>query len=178
MRRLECYNACNKAFFPQLACERQDQLDFYFKNNHYSETYLFSRPMPADYGSTPLGGKNLESWQHALKDYERCKSYILDYRTYKMVKDEPSRQTRTHSCFSYCRNGEDPNFKGDDRPECIEVAPALRDQLICLYPDDTCETSSVSSPWVLGSYSLNGTTVNLIISLEAAIVGILVANPF
>lgn len=125
--RLECYNACNKAFFPQLACERQDQLDFYFLNNHYSETYLFSRPQADEFGSMPLAGKNLESWKFALADYERCKSYILDYRGYKMAKDDPQRQTRTHSCFSYCRNGEDRNFKGDDRPECIEVEPSQRD---------------------------------------------------
>ena len=45
-KRLECYNACNKAFFPQLSCGRQDQMNFYFKWNHYNELYLFSRPMP------------------------------------------------------------------------------------------------------------------------------------
>lgn len=94
-----------------------------------------------------------------------------------MVKDEPNRQIRTHSCFSYCRNGEDRNFKGDDRPECIEVEPAKRDQLICLYPDDTCETSSVSNPVVIGEYNLNGVSANLIISLEAALLAILIANP-
>ena len=80
--RLECYNACNKAFFPQLACERQDQLNFYFIQNHYSKLYLFSRPKPVDYGLQPLAGGDLSRWQTALGDYERCKSYILDYTQY------------------------------------------------------------------------------------------------
>ena len=45
--------------------------------------YLFSRPKPADYtknGLEPLEGKNLESWENALADYEKCKSHVLDYR--------------------------------------------------------------------------------------------------
>ena len=98
----------------------------------------------------PLAGKDLVSWQSALGDYEKCKSYILDFKDYPMVLDEPRRQIRTHSCFSYCRNGEDPNFMGDDRPECIELDPVERDRLICLYPDDQCESTSVSNPLILG----------------------------
>ena len=85
--------------------------------------YLFSRPIPGDYGSQPLEGGNLESWSLALADYELCKSYILDFREYKFSAQEPDRQIRTHSCFSYCRNGYDPNFLGDDRPDCIDIDP-------------------------------------------------------
>jgi len=68
-----------------------------------------------------------------------------------MSKDEPERQIRTHTCFSYCRNGEDPNFMGDDRPDCISVEPQYRDQIVCLYPEDQCETTTVEDPWVLGT---------------------------
>ena len=150
-KRLECYNACNKAFFPQLSCEKQDQLNFYFKQNHYTDLYLFSRPSPNEYGTMPLEGRSKESWQSALSDYETCKSYIMDYKDYAMSAYEPQRQIRTHTCFSYCRNGEDPNFMGDDRPDCIELEPWLRDQLVCLYPYDTCETTSVANPWIIGT---------------------------
>ena len=149
-KRLECYNACNKAFFPQLSCANQDEMDFYFKWNHYSDMYLYSRPAQKDFGPLPLADKDLDSWKSALDDYNRCKSYILDFKEYPMSLAEPKRQIRTHSCFSYCRNGEDPNFLGDDRPECIELEPEERDRLLCLYPEDSCEHSTVSDPVVLG----------------------------
>ena len=132
--------------------------------------------MPEDYGS------NLDSWEAALSDYERCKSYILDFRHYKMSKAEPDRQVRTHSCFSYCRNGEDPNFLGDDRPECIDVEPELRDQLICLYPEDRCETTSVTNPWVISTITVegeNGEKVEekLLFAFEIGIIAMILANP-
>ena len=75
----------------------------------------------------------------------------MDYKDYAMSSSEPQRQIRAHTCFSYCRNGEDPNFMGDDRPDCIELEPWLRDQLVCIYPYDTCETTSVANPWVMGT---------------------------
>lgn len=46
---------------------------------------------------------------------------------------------------------------GDDRPDCIELDPAFRDQLVCLYPEETCEATSIESPWVLGEYKIRGT---------------------
>ena len=105
----------------------------------------------------PLEGKDLISWENALGDYETCKSYVTDYKDYPMSLVEPDRQIRTHTCFSYCRNGVDPNFMGDDRPDCIGLEPEERDQLVCLYPEETCEATSVSNPWVLGTlkYSNN-----------------------
>ena len=144
-------------------------------NNHYSDLYLFSRPQPEDY--------DLESWQTALGDYDQCKSYILDFEGYQMSLLEPKRQVRTHSCFSYCRNGADPNFKGDDRPECIELDPLLRDQLVCLYPEETCETTSVSNPVVIAtiiSEDENGKEVrsDLLFAAETGIIAMLFANPF
>ena len=38
--------------------------------------------MPSGFGPMPLSGKDLTSWQSALKDYERCKSYIMDFKDY------------------------------------------------------------------------------------------------
>ena len=90
-KRLDCYNACNKAFFPQLSCEEQEDMNFYFKWNHYSDMYLFSRPVPETFGETPLTGKDLVSWKSALKDYEQCKSYILDFKDYPMALADPKR---------------------------------------------------------------------------------------
>ncbi len=95
---------------------------------------------------------------------------------------EPKRQIRTHSCFSYCRKGEDSNFMGDDRPNCIDLDPKERDQLICLYPDDRCETTSVSNPIVLATIELKNADgeiyeENLLFAFEAAILAIILANP-
>lgn len=126
-------------------------MNFYFKWNHYTEMYLFTKPEQEEFGVKPLTGKNLESYVSAVSDYEKCKSYVTDFRTYPMSLAEPFRQIRTHSCFSYCRNGEDPSFMGDDRPDCIQLEPKERDKLLCLYPDEQCELTSVSEPWVLGT---------------------------
>mmetsp|Transcript_8182 Transcript_8182/g.9877 ORF Transcript_8182/g.9877 Transcript_8182/m.9877 type:complete len:160 (-) Transcript_8182:2430-2909(-) len=158
-------------------------MDFYFKWNHYSDMYLFSRPAPEDFGVMPLAGKDLTSWQSALRDYETCKSYILDFKDYPMALAEPKRQIRTHSCFSYCRNGEDPNFMGDDRPDCIELQPQERDRLICLYPEDRCESTSVSNPWILGTMMFTNpntqeqTQGTLLFAPEAGLIAMILANP-
>ena len=44
---------------------------------------------------------------------------------------------------------------GDDRPDCIELDPQDRDRLVCLYPEETCEATSVESPWILGEYMID-----------------------
>ena len=44
--RLECYNGCNKAYFPELACVEKPEFDFYYKYNHFDKLYLFKRPDP------------------------------------------------------------------------------------------------------------------------------------
>ncbi len=51
---------------------------------------------------------------------------------------------RTHTCFSYCLNGDDPAVLGEDRPECVDLAPALRDQILCVMPDDYCEQTTLN----------------------------------
>ena len=140
--------------------------------------YLFSRPTPEEYGPMPLEGKDLVSWENALGDYELCKSYVTDYKHYAMSLSEPDRQIRTHSCFSYCRNGDDPNFVGDDRPNCIGIDPKYRDQLVCLYPEETCETTSVSNPWVLGTMKTGNISEKLIFAPEAGFFAMVLANPF
>ena len=71
---------------------------------------------------------------------------------------------------------------GDDRPDCISLEPGLRDQLICLYPEDTCETTSVSNPLVIAEImqtDANSKMVKeeLLFSPEAALFGIIFANP-
>jgi hypothetical protein len=137
--------------------------------------YLFSRPQSEDY--------DLESWETALGDYNQCKSYILDFEGFQMSLSEPDRQVRTHSCFGVCRNGEDPNFKGDDRPECIELEPILRDQLVCLYPEETCESTSVSNPIVVATIitkDKNGKDVEtqLLFAFQTGIIAMIIANPF
>ena len=128
--RLECYNGCNKAYFPELACAERPEFDFYYKYNHFDKLYLFKRPDPRK--------------PAALKVYEQCKSYIIDNENLPIANNSPNRQIRTHTCFLYCRYGEELEFLGDDRPNCITLPPSERDQIICLYPDDQCETSSVA----------------------------------
>jgi hypothetical protein len=56
---------------------------------------------------------------------------------------DPSRQIRTHSCFSYCTNGKNSAVLGEDRKECVDLKPELRDQIICVLPTDECEKTTV-----------------------------------
>lgn len=63
----------------------------------------------------------VDDYQQALVNYETCKGYILDSLFYPMSAAEPSRQIRTHTCFSYCKTGNDQDFLGDDRPNCIDI---------------------------------------------------------
>lgn len=130
--RLSCYQDCNNAFFPQLNCQPLDWVDIFYNRNQYNNFFLFSRPDLAIHGQT------------AVKNYERCKSYILDNPSYPMVRNELSRQVRTHTCFSYCTNGEDAAVLGDDRAECVDLEPLERDQIICVAPTDQCERTSVA----------------------------------
>jgi len=138
-------------------------MSFYYKHNLYEELYLFTRPDPAKRGA------------EALKDYEVCKSYILDNPKYEIARSSTTRQTRTHSCFSYCANGEDLNFLGDDRPQCVDLEPSQRDQIICLYPEEECEKASVKGEV---SLSLNPDNQNVVLAPSQAIFAVLIASPF
>lgn len=95
-----------------------------------------------------------------------------------MSAAEPNRQIRTHTCFSYCKTGNDRDFLGDDRPDCIDIQkPEERDKIVCLYPEntdmgETCETTSVAGQMVLGDPANN-----YVFSPTIAIYAILLANP-
>lgn len=112
---LECYNSCNKAYFPELECKDLGRVSFFYNHNQYDSLYIFSRPDQQTNGA------------QAVEDYETCKSYILSNPEYAMANSNPRRQIRTHTCFSYCANGEDYSFLGDDRPQCVDIPPSERD---------------------------------------------------
>lgn len=113
-------------------------MNFYYNMNKYESFYLFTKPEVTDFME---GLDRQEDFEGALSDYETCKGYILDNPLFEYVSNDPKRQIRTHSCFSYCANGADDNFKGDDRSECVDLPPSERDQIICLYPEDECENT-------------------------------------
>jgi hypothetical protein len=62
-KRLECYNACNKAFFPMLKCQQLD-MGFYYNHNLYERLYEFEKPDPNIWGT------------EALDQYKACKGYV------------------------------------------------------------------------------------------------------
>ena len=57
-----------------------------------------------------------------LSNYETCKGYAGLNTQYAMVSYQ-SRQSRLHTCFSYCIDGEDDNIIGEKRPNCIDLPP-------------------------------------------------------
>jgi len=71
---------------------------------------------------------------------------------------------------------------GDDRPDCIQLEPKERDKLICLYPDEMCEKTSVSKPWVLGEIEFKNKegvmrAEKLLFAPEAGVIAMILANP-
>ena len=106
-------------------------MNFYYNMNQYESFYLYSKPKLDDFNEAT---DRMLDFENALIDYEVCKGYILDNPLFPFAAVEPKRQIRTHSCFSYCSNGKDESFLGDDRLDCVDLPPEERDQIICLYP--------------------------------------------
>ena len=104
---------------------------FSYHNNEYDKFFLYKRPEPALYG------------EDALKEFDQCVGYVADNINYPMAKAEHTRQARLHTCFSYCSNGVEAFFSGDDRPNCVELIPSERTSLICLFPEEECEGTTV-----------------------------------
>lgn len=153
MKRIECYTDCNKAFFPELACVKST-IHFYYNGNKYDNLYQFKRP-------------SLAKGQQGVQQYERCKSYTSHNEGYPMISHK-HRQARIHTCFQYCINGNDENVIGETRVNCVDLPPEERDQLICLYPEETCETTSVGTEF--GGYDVS-------LSPEIAIYAMLIVTP-
>lgn len=62
---------------------------------------------------------------------------------------------------------------GEDRPECIDLAPALRDQILCVKPDDYCEQTTLSGEINLSS----NPAVDISFSPVYGIYAVIVATP-
>ena len=94
-----------------------------------------------------------------------------DNENYPMSGSDPLRQARVHTCFSYCSNGVEAYFSGDDRPNCVDLIPSERTSLICLYPEEQCEGTTVKNMVQVDK----GGKFN--ISVDNAIIAIIIANP-
>lgn len=136
-------------------------MDFYYHKNNYNNFFLFSRPDKALNGET------------AVKNYEKCKSYILENEGFAMSRFDPSRQIRVHSCFSYCTNGQDDAVLGEDRQECVDLKPSERDQILCVMPEDECEKTTVKGEVFLTAERSHKYSF----SPQIALWSILIANP-
>lgn len=151
--RTECYTDCNKAYFPEIQCT-QSSIHFKYNGIKYDNFYQYKRPDP-------------KKGQQGVEHYEECKGYIGSNGAYPWIP-HLNRQARIHTCFSYCINGDDPNVIGETRVNCVDLPPSERDQIICLYPQETCEMTSVASEF--GPY-------DFAISPEIAINAMLIVTP-
>lgn len=132
-----------------LNCQEMPRMDFEYYNNKYDRFYLYKRPDPVLHGET------------ALKNFNECVAYVGLNQDTPISKSDPNRSARLHTCFNYCRNGAESFFAGDTRPNCVDLHPSERTSLVCLYPDETCEGSTVSNQVALnksGSVSVAFTT--------------------
>jgi hypothetical protein len=82
--------------------------------------------------------------------------------------DHFNRQAHIHTCFSYCINGDDPNVIGETRVNCVDLPPEERDKIICLYPEEECEMTTVASEFGDNNAS---------ISPEIAVYAMLICTP-
>ena len=158
LRREECYNYCNSDYFPDLACVDDDYYNpkFTFNGNEYSEFFVYARP------SDDAG------------NYEVCEGYLKNNDDYEFISHEgltEDRQARLHTCFSYCRRGEDARFTGDERRECDDIPdPVDRDRLLCVYPDEECEFTTVPLELTLGGEGSGAVSISLLTSVYATLV--------
>jgi hypothetical protein len=76
------------------------------------------------------------------------------------------RQPRIHTCFTSCINGDDPLVIGETRVNCVELPVEERDKIVCAYPEETCEQTSVPSE--IGDSG---------ISVEIALYAMLIVTP-
>ena len=86
-------------------------MSFYYNHNLYSQMYEFDKPDPNIWGN------------EALEQYEVCKGYVRNNHAYDTARSDTGlgRQVRTHTCFDFCALGEDENFLGDDREQCVDL---------------------------------------------------------
>lgn len=97
----------------------------------YTNMYLYTMPNVAE-------GEQHPEW------YQQCKGFIANNPTYPFIS-YLQRQPRIHTCFSYCIDGQDPLVLGESRSNCVNLPQSERDQILCLYPEEQCETTSVES---------------------------------
>jgi hypothetical protein len=127
---MECYTDCNKAFFPEIQCTRSS-IQFRYAGNRYNKFYEFKRP-------------DIRLGETGVDNYEKCKGFISENAQYDFIS-HLKRQPRIHTCFSYCINGDDANVIGETRSNCVDLQPSERDKMLCLYPEETCEKTTVGS---------------------------------
>jgi len=61
-KRMECYNDCNMAFFPEMEC-KMSSIQFRYGGNRYNKLYEFKRP-------------DIRLGQTGFENFELCKSFI------------------------------------------------------------------------------------------------------
>lgn len=111
-------------------------MHFSYHNNDYERFYLYKRPDATLHKQTDID------------NFNTCVGFVSSNDGYPMASEDTTRQVRLHTCFSYCRNGNEAWFQGDDRPNCVDLVPSERTSLICLYPDDTCEGTTAFNSWL------------------------------
>eukprot|EP00347_Sterkiella_histriomuscorum_P020903 403336019 len=135
-KRVDCYSGCNVGYFPELECAPTTGLKFIYNGNRFNQFYTYKRP-------------DITKGQTGLGQYDQCKAFISQNAEYPFIQ-HLNRQARIHTCFSYCINGDDKAIIGETRQYCTDLPPDQRDQIICVYPSETCEQTILQEEVVLG----------------------------
>ena len=133
---------------------KQSPIQFRFAGNKYTKMYEFKKP-------------DASKGHSGVEHYNKCKGYIASNSFYEFIEHK-GRQPRIHTCFSYCINGDDPLVIGETRINCVDLPPEERDKIICLYPEEICEQTTVKSEFGDSNAS---------ISPELAVYAMLICTP-
>ena len=69
--RLDCYNSCNKAFFPSLFCQETDDFEIHIQGNIYHKFFKYPDPNFVLRHETDLSSCGFDD----MKDDPKCKDY-------------------------------------------------------------------------------------------------------
>jgi hypothetical protein len=137
--RLNCYDSCNKAFFPSLFCQKVDHIRIELNGNVFDSFYKYPNPTyvagheldapifnPSadepkkviDLGD-PLRPKytshmsmiSEETFAVFNQDYETCSAFVDENLEYPEVREGTGRQERLHTCFDNCKDYIYDDFK-------------------------------------------------------------------
>jgi hypothetical protein len=131
--RLNCYDSCNKAYFPSLFCSQIDDIKIELNGNVFDKFYKYPNPeyVMANEVEVATYDEKMQKQMQAVVDmsnpkrpkytskmdliseetrsiyseeYQTCAAFVDENLEYPNVREETGRQQRLHTCFNNCKD--------------------------------------------------------------------------